>query len=866
MRTHRMLISALVFPVALMAGSDRIQAPDARWKTFTTAHYRIHFPANPAGGFEPFALEVASKIEGIHTKVTEYVGFEAKGPIDVVLRDPVMEANGMAMALLKRPMVELWKSPPELDSAIGHFGNWTELLVVHELTHIHHMMRPQNKPNVWDKVLDLPMGPLARKTPRWALEGYATLVEGRITGSGRPHSVYRAAMLRQWALQGKLPDYGAVSNFGGFRGGSMAYLVGSAYLEWLERQNAQDPDILKKFWKQLVSRKRRAFDPSFRATFGLAARDGYDRWRAEVMHDALALERRVKGQGLLREGELFARFDGEVSDLAVSPDGSKLLARVITNSKPGIRVWDLAPKVGEKKATKKEETPDPNEVDDRKPDFAEPETLGLIRRRNGAVPRHAWWTTADQITFELRYPDSEGVLQPRFLVADFKTKRVGKGRPPADSKPSTFRWKELEGTWNLVKIGTDGKEQQLTRTLSAAWQPAPTPDGNALFYVQLSATGCEIRKLDLKLPPLAETPLPLDEKPLTPKTIFSAPDEASLLPPAGKAPDPKDYSVWTTHDLGSRFGATVMPSGAGTQVGVGGSDLLGRLSWRALGGIGHAMGPRGATFGIAYRGWQWAPSLEVFSSLEKPSRQDFAPVLGFDRERRGAELGFTYVDRGVIPQMLNMVLASERLAFLGMGRTQTRSLAGLRYGTAFMRSRGEDWGLGARAEARIAAGRTDHQSWNLSRGEVGLRLKTAAGILAVQLESGRMQGSPTAADQFHLGGQTTSLVPASLDWNRVEQVALPAYLQVGNRMQRFRSEFTNNLRVYLEHAAVWDSTKARPAYLRVIGLELPVSAMLPGRINDLFLGGFTFTLGVHRALDGVMKDRTVGTVSLVVRP
>ena len=109
-------------------------------------------------------------------------------------------------------------------------------------------------------------------------------------------------------------------------------------------------------------------------------------------------------------------------------------------------------------------------------------------------------------------------------------------------------------------------------------------------------------------------------------------------------------------------------------------------------------------------------------------------------------------------------------------------------------------------------------------------------------------------------------MPASLDWNRVEQVALPAYLQVGNRMQRFRSEFTNNLRVYLEHAAVWDSTKARPAYLRVIGLELPVSAMLPGRINDLFLGGFTFTLGVHRALDGVMKDRTVGTVSLVVRP
>jgi hypothetical protein len=135
-----------------------------------------------------------------------------------------------------------------------------------------------------------------------------------------------------------------------------------------------------------------------------------------------------------------------------------------------------------------------------------------------------------------------------------------------------------------------------------------------------------------------------------------------------------------------------------------------------------------------------------------------------------------------------------------------------------------------------------------------------------KLSEGRINGEPTALDRFRLGGQTTSLVPASLDWNRVEQVALPAFLQVGDRLRRFRGEFSSGLRLYLEHAVIWDRIQPRPAYQRVVGAELPIHELLPNNVAEFLLGHFSFTVGVHRTLDGVMKDRTAGTFNLVLRP
>ncbi len=72
---------------------------------------------------------------------------------------------------------------------------------------------------------------------------------------------------------------------------------------------------------------------------------------------------------------------------------------------------------------------------------------------------------------------------------------------------------------------------------------------------------------------------------------------------------------------------------------------------------------------------------------------------------------------------------------------------------------------------------------------------------------------------------------------------------------------------YLEHTAVWDDPGPRPAAQRVAGLELDSRRLaLPMDVVRRLAGNLSFTLGLHRPLDGAMKGRTVGTLSVIVRP
>lgn len=863
----------MLIPVAVCyADSERIQSRDAKWKTIKTAHYNIHFPANPTGNFETFAREVASKIEGIHTEVVEWVGYEKKGSTDVLIIDPIMEANGATVPVLNQPLVLLFKTTPEPDSGIGHFNDWVDLLVTHELAHLHHLARPRDGRESRLKNNFLPVGPITINAPRLVIEGYATLVEGRITGSGRPHSAYRSAVIRQWALQGRLPGYESASLGGGFRGGQMAYLLGSAYLEWLERQNPQEPDILKTFWKKLVSKKKRSYDETFKATFGIDPESSYFRWRAEVTHDAIAFEQKVKADGLIREGEVVARFDSEIRDLALSPDGTKLLARVITEKKPGIRIWDLKaePKPDKKKSIK-EDKEDPNEVKDRKPEFIEPKILTVIGKRNGIMPRHAWWTGDDQVTFELRLPNKEGVLKPSFFVSDLKANTIKPAKMPIISGKNEYNWKDIDGVWNIVKKLPDGREQQVTRVLSAAWQPTPSPDGKTLYYVQLTATGCEIRKLDLTQPELESASMSIPENLMIRGTIISEPDAQSLLPPPSSVVlQAKEYSVFDSHKMDDVGGYANSPSNLSFMAGLGGSDVLGRLNWYVAGAIGAARGPRGSGAGVMYRGWRFAPSLQAFYSLEKPSAQKYESIYGFDRDRVGAELAITWTQKGMTPAYLRPFMAWETVKNIDAnldGNVDTkRYLAGLTAGFAKQWSRGE-WGIGMNASLQGAFGSTDFSAtsnsdngtnWNIARLDAGLIFKTPAGQLKISAEEGRLNGDYSPLDAFRLGGQNTGLVPDTLEINRFQQPAMPEYIQMGDRARRLRAGLGSIGQLYYERIAVWSSQEPNIEYQNFCGLELRLhelveSASLPTGLGIPSIS--KFTIGVHRPLEGFMKDK-----------
>ena len=114
----------------------------------------------------------------------------------------------------------------------------------------------------------------------------------------------------------------------------------------------------------------------------------------------------------------------------------------------------------------------------------------------------------------------------------------------------------------------------------------------------------------------------------------------------------------------------------------------------------------------------------------------------------------------------------------------------------------------------------------------------------------------------------TSLVPSVLEANLVVQPALPAYTATGNRLQTLRGDLALGIvTAYLEQATVWDDASPRPAAQRVGGLEIDSHNLgLPMDVLRRLMGNLSFTLGLHRPMDGVMRGRTIGTVSLVLRP
>ena len=244
-------LAALLF---LACGTAAAQGPAADWRTVETAHFRIHYPAP----FAAWALHAAGEIEAIHARVTDYVGYVPARRIEVVVADPLANANGTAVPFLDRPEILLWTSAPESESSIGDYGDWMELVATHEIAHIVHLARPRNRSSAVLVLLSpAPFGPLALASPEWVTEGYATIVEGALTGSGRPGSSFRAMVLRQLAIEGKLPDYGDLDGAQGWLGGAIPYLVGSAYLEWLSDRDGKD--ALPRLWKRMASSRGGGF-------------------------------------------------------------------------------------------------------------------------------------------------------------------------------------------------------------------------------------------------------------------------------------------------------------------------------------------------------------------------------------------------------------------------------------------------------------------------------------------------------------------------------------------------------------------------------------------------------------------------------
>jgi hypothetical protein len=451
---------------ALATTADSQVRPARAWRTFETTHFRFHTPLE----FEGWTRSIATRMESVHEAVRVKVGSAPTERIDVVVDDPSNSANGSAYAILDGPALFLWPTPPDPRSGIGKFRNWGELLAVHEFAHLAHLNRePRNKAQqLGRRLFSRPTGPL-RGSPRWMTEGYATYIEGVLTGNGRPHSPTRAAILRQWALDGMVPNYTQMSSGAGYNVGGAAYFQGSAFLEWLGARNG-DSSITAIFRRQSAVTKR-TFVSAFTGVYGEAPATLYSTFVAEQTADAFRLRDQLAAAGIVA-GVTVQRLTGGTGDPAISPNDS-LIALVVgsAGAPASVRIWrtTLAPRdsAADSAAARRA----------RRAQARDPEDVPAVS--SGPAPRVAVHTLSPVM--------GRGHQDPRWF-ADGTRLLVWRLEPLADGalRPDLFIWTPKSGALQRVTTGASVR------------QADPHPDGTRAAAVRCTDGRCDLMLVDLQ--------------------------------------------------------------------------------------------------------------------------------------------------------------------------------------------------------------------------------------------------------------------------------------------------------------------------------------------------------------------------------
>jgi hypothetical protein len=485
---HCSAIVAITLCMPTIARAQFVVRSWLDWRTIETAHFAFHYPA----GLEAWTQQVAAHAESIDTAVARIVGYSPGNRTQVVIDDPYAISNGSAWPFLNRPVINLWATPPDPRDDIGEYRDWGEMLVSHEFTHIAHLTRPSRNAftrRLWE-TLPVDIGPIALRSPRWASEGYATYVEGRVTGSGRPHGTWRPAILRQWALEGQLPRYEQLDASSAYLGGEFAYLAGSAFLEWLVRQRGDS--TLVQVWRRLSARQNRTFDAAFTGVFGESPRVLYGRFSVDVTARALDAERAIHTASARDTGEIVQRMAWSTGDPSISRDGRRVALVQRSPIVPSrVIVWTTAsePDTGRARRDSLLMARDPQDVPARSIYPPPKKAIAMLTSRGGAPYEGPRFFRDGRILLWRFTSRGDGSLAPDLYIWDTQRhsiRRVTRGASVRDADPSPDGRSAVatrcRGGWcDLVSVDLDrGTVATLLPGSSAAsfYRPRISPDGS----------------------------------------------------------------------------------------------------------------------------------------------------------------------------------------------------------------------------------------------------------------------------------------------------------------------------------------------------------------------------------------------------
>lgn len=243
-RIATFVLAAVVALAALSArpvGAANLFPPGLSWRTLTSDHFYIHFPRE----MEPLAREVAELAEAVHARQSERLDWTPHARTHVVLVDNDDRANGFATPLPFNWMV-LFVTQPDGDTGLMlNDRDWLRTLLVHEYTHILHLDRAEGFPLALRQVFGRAvwLAPFLFPNPfnpGWMIEGLATLEETEGTAGGRGRGALFQGILRAQAAEGELlPAAKAHHLIHRWPGGTVPYLYGVGYLDYLERTYGQ---------------------------------------------------------------------------------------------------------------------------------------------------------------------------------------------------------------------------------------------------------------------------------------------------------------------------------------------------------------------------------------------------------------------------------------------------------------------------------------------------------------------------------------------------------------------------------------------------------------------------------------------------
>ncbi len=952
---------AIALPLPASAQSTVPTRPWLAWETLDTPHFAFHYPREMA----EWTRTVAERVEAQRDVVAALVGYAPRQKVHVVVEDPYNLSNGAAFPLLGAPAIFLWPVPPEPTSQIGDNRSWGEVLAVHEFAHIAHLTRPTRNPyrRLLTRITPVRLGPITVRGSRWLFEGYATYVEGRVTGSGRPHGVWRAALLREWAREGKLPTYYQLNTSSGYRGGSFAYLVGSAYLEWLADQRGDSS--LVRLWRRMTARTTRTFDQAFIGVYGAPPADLYGRFTADLTASAVRAEEQLTAAGLA-PGTLVQKLEWYVGDPAVSPDGKLLALQLRSPQSPSrIVVWtvDSAPvSEAEKKARARLLQRDPEDVLAIRPYPRARKTVATLHSSTG-VPFESprFFSTGTRLLVSRMEPVGDGTYRPDLFAWDYKTRRLTRithraavryadpspdGRSAVgvrclrgfcdlvrvelatgavntlargtatrayyrprwspDGRSIAYTTQDSTGVWrvgvmdaagggarlvdpgdganryaasftrdgrslvlvserggipNLERLDlATGGTRPLTRVLSAAFPPAPSPVSDDVYYLNEHAKGLDLYRVSLDSVRLDSVVV------LAPRL-----GRVRQLPP-----EPRDTfvvrGVGSAHAYGlgpRRY--LVLPGGAFATDGrfssltLASGDPAGRLGWNLTGALGERSAWRGGALQAAFRGVRPFVGAELFYAEQKPSRQragTFAPP-SLDAEYAGGALSATLLrDFGRRRQTRYRAGVS-----LGSLRTDTsdvrtgRRLAFAEYGGALGVERGNRFAT-ASVALHGAAGRTFGDDWRRGRASATLSLGAGGGAIRGSVGYGRLSRDAPGFERFVVGGVRSPLVDPALLSQRVTLAAAPLGVRAGRDLYTYRVALGGEM----GPTPYYEGFSTRGGFadaFRVVGVEMAISL---GNTPVIAVPAVRTLAGVGYMLDEPYRKKTRAYVSVEWRP